>query len=190
MTLKQWERRLVNALKGLPKAERERAVEYYREIYGDKLEAGCTEEEILKEFGAPEECAQTILSEGRGEEVVVKPTTGKTGYSVGAVIGLVCMTVLLIIPLYACILAVVAAFASCVAVGAACVLCGGVYTLFSPFFYGANGMSVGGVIAHVGGGIAMAGVGLLLLVGFYLATKYVATAAIKLFKTIYGRRAA
>ena len=145
----------------------------------------------MKEFGDPETCAQKILSEENGEVFAeTKQKTVQTGYSVGAIVGLACMTILLIIPLYAVLVAVVAAFASGVAAGVAFVIGGGAYTLVSPFFYGINGAPVGGVIANMGCGIAMAGVGLLLFVGFYFATKYTATFSIKLFKAIYFRRVA
>ncbi len=189
MSLKKWEKILVKNLTGISKRERQTVLEYYREIYGDKLEAGYTEEEILKEFGEPETCARKILSEENGvafDEPKMK--TVQTGYSVGAIVGLACMTVLLVIPLYAVIVAVAATFASCVAAGVAFVIGGGAYTLVAPFFYGINGAPVGGVIANVGCGIAMAGVGLLLFVGFYFATKYTVIFAIKLFKAIYCRR--
>ena len=128
MTLKQWERRLVNSLKGLSKQERQTALEYYREIYGDKLDAGYTGEEIVEEFGSPEECAKNILSDSDyTQTVMTKPKEKRTvvvkeTYSAGAIVGLVCMTLLLIIPLYAVIVSVIAAFASCVIVGGACVV--------------------------------------------------------------------
>lgn len=194
MTLKQWERRLVNSLKGLSKQERQTALEYYREIYGDKLDAGYTGEEIVEEFGSPEECAKNILSDsGYTQTVMTNPkekrtVTVKEKYSAGAIVGLVCMTLLLIIPLYAVIVSVIAAFASCVIAGGACVLGGGAYFLLSPFYFGINGAPFGGVIANMGTGIALTGVGFLLFVGFYFPTKYTTIGAIKLFKLIYFRR--
>ena len=194
MTLKQWERRLVNSLKGLSKQERQTALEYYREIYGDKLDAGYTGEEIVEEFGSPEECAKNILSDSDyTQTVMTKPKEKKILLlkekdSVGAIIGIVCMTLLLIIPLYAVIVSVIATFASCVIVGGACVVEGGLYTVASPFWLGFHGTPFGGIVANVGAGIATAGVGLLLFVGFYLATKYTTIGAIKLLKLIYFRR--
>lgn len=38
----------------LPEEERERALGYYAELYGDKLDAGVSESEIVREFGDPE----------------------------------------------------------------------------------------------------------------------------------------
>ena len=194
MTYKEWERRLINSLKGLSKQERKTVLEYYREIYGDRLDAGYTGEEIIEEFGSPEECAKNILSDGEYADLVLtKPKEKKViflkeKYSVGAIIGLVCMTLLLIIPIYAAIFSVVVAFASCVLVGGVCVVVGGLYALVSPFWLGFHGTSFVGIVANVGAGIASAGVGLLLFVGFYFATKYTAIWGIKLFKMIYFRR--
>lgn len=194
MTLKQWERRLVNSLKGLSKQERQTALEYYREIYGDKLDAGYTGEEIVEEFGSPEECAKNILSDSDyTQTVMTKPKEKRTvvvkeTYSAGAIVGLVCMTLLLIIPLYAVIVSVIAAFASCVIVGGACVVEGALFALVGPFYFGIHGMPFGGIVANVGAAIATIGVGFLIFVGFYLATKYTTIGAVKLFKLIYFRR--
>ena len=50
MTYKEWEKKLSKYLKPLAQEERLSAVEYYREMYGDKLESGIPTEEILKDF--------------------------------------------------------------------------------------------------------------------------------------------
>ena len=68
MTWKEWELHLMEGLSTLSLEERAKIAEYYQEMYGDKLEAGIPEEEILKEFGDPKACAQKILLEN-GEEI-------------------------------------------------------------------------------------------------------------------------
>lgn len=68
MTKKEWEKRLLKNLKSLSKQERKEVLEYYREMYDDKLDTGFSEREILKEFGSPEECARKILAENGNED--------------------------------------------------------------------------------------------------------------------------
>lgn len=63
MNKREWERRFLKELQPLAGKERNEALEYYREIYGDKIDAGFSEEEILREFGNPEDCARKILEE-------------------------------------------------------------------------------------------------------------------------------
>ena len=65
MTQVEWEKIFLDNLAAIPEAERFKMAEYYREIYGDKLEAGQTPDEVLAEFGDPKECAKRILKEPR-----------------------------------------------------------------------------------------------------------------------------
>ena len=67
MTQVEWEKIFLENLTTIPDAERFKMAEYYREIYGDKLEAGQTPDEILAEFGDPKECAIRILKENESE---------------------------------------------------------------------------------------------------------------------------
>lgn len=53
----QFERRLHT----LPTAEKQRAIDYYKELYSDKYEAGMSENDILLSFGSPEEAAREII---------------------------------------------------------------------------------------------------------------------------------
>ena len=53
MTYNEWERELLRYLKGLPKKERDEVADYYREMHGDKFDAGMTDEQIIKKFGEP-----------------------------------------------------------------------------------------------------------------------------------------
>lgn len=189
MTLREWEKRLKKGLRTLSKEERQTALDYYREMYGDKLDAGESEEKILEEFGSPEACAEKILAD-EGKEAPrkkVKTTKGKS--SPASIVGLVFFTLMLIVPLYACILGVIVSVAAGAVAGGACVLAGGVYVLFSPIYFGVNGLAFGGVIAHIGLGLVAAGVGIPLSIGFGYLTKLVSVGAVKLFKGIYfGRK--
>ena len=63
MTRKQWNKRFRKALRSLPASERNAAAEYYDELYGDKRDAGMSEEAITAEFGDPEDAARRIADE-------------------------------------------------------------------------------------------------------------------------------
>jgi len=51
------------ALASLPPADRNRSLDYYREIIGDRMEEGCSEEEAVAALGDPETIAKQILDE-------------------------------------------------------------------------------------------------------------------------------
>lgn len=59
----EWFSRLESALGAINENEKKKVVEYYREIYLDKMELGVEEEKALEEFGAPEEIAEQTLKE-------------------------------------------------------------------------------------------------------------------------------
>ena len=84
MSYREWESALMQALKGLPTAECIKITSYYREIYGDKLDAGITEEEIVAEFGDPVACAKKIMLENTNEQSADTPTPHKTVFHRGA----------------------------------------------------------------------------------------------------------
>ena len=63
MTYRQWEKAFRKRLSRLPGEERERALGYYAELYGDKLDAGVSESEIVREFGDPKAAADKIIEE-------------------------------------------------------------------------------------------------------------------------------
>ena len=185
MNYNKWEKRLKKALKPMPKSERARTVEYYREIYGDRLACGMTEDQILLEFGLPEDCAQKILTEqydeGEGVKLQKAPKTQKNNAL--RIVVLTLVSLFLVLPLACVAIGVVVSFASVCISGVAIVLGGIVVVIAGPFL-----VLEGGGIAAVGVGLALAGVGLLLFAGFYLATKYTAIGAYKAFKLIYVRR--
>ena len=51
------------ALASLPPADRNRSLDYYREIIGDRMEEGCSEEEAVAALGDPNAIAKQILEE-------------------------------------------------------------------------------------------------------------------------------
>ena len=181
MTYKEWEKKLSKYLKPLAQEERLSAVEYYREMYGDKLESGIPTEEILKEFGSPQACAERILNENG------LSLPQKTESSVGWWVGMSFLTLILVLPLYASLFSIVISFGAVAFSGGASALAGGLYVVASPFL-AIGGMRFWGVIAHMGMGFAALGVGLLLMIGFAYATKYVYKWTVKSLVFIYKRR--
>ena len=192
MSLKDWEKELIKHLTPLSKEEKKQIIDYYREIYGDKIDAGYTGEEVLEEFGAPEECAKKILAD-EGKTPIVKATLQQikdkvTAHSAADITGLVFFTLFVGIPVFAALFSIVASFGAVAISGVATSLAGGLFTIGSPFYYGYHGLGFGGIVAHMGIGIAAIGIGILLAIAFYFATKYMAIATIKFFKICYFRR--
>lgn len=188
MNYKQWEKRLLKGLRQLGRAERAEIAAYYRELYGDKAETGRTDEEILREFGSPEECAARILSEER-EDATAYPTKRERllPYSPLELVGLALLTAFIILPLISAVLAVLAAFVVGLVGGGIAALAGVVYCLAAPF-QAISGVAATGIVAHFGIGVAALGAGLVLVVLFYYATKYLVLYTWKGLKRIYTRR--
>ena len=65
MNKRSWFRQLERELSArrMPKDERKEVLNYYNEMYRDKLEDGLTESEVLREFGFPEDVADSVNSE-------------------------------------------------------------------------------------------------------------------------------
>ena len=61
MTKYEWERQLKKGISGLPKSEQKRVLEYYNELFSDKIDAGMREQEIIAEFGNPYDVANKLL---------------------------------------------------------------------------------------------------------------------------------
>lgn len=61
MTKYEWERQLKKGISGLPKEEQQRVLEYYNELFADKIDAGLREQYIISEFGNPYDVANKIL---------------------------------------------------------------------------------------------------------------------------------
>ena len=186
MTMREWEKRLQRSLGRLPKEEKNKILEYYREIYGDRLESGADNDAILSEFGIPEICAARILSEEYTDQAFYPSTSPQPVSSAGKtalyITGMSFLTLLLILPLTCAALGVVVSFGAVSISGAVVALGGFVLTLcaFAP-----TGLPLW---ACIGTGLAMIGVGCLLFVGFWLLTKYTAIGCVKLLKLIYVRK--
>ncbi len=180
MTYKKWERRLKSRLHSLSRDERDRALEYYREMRDEMSFNGKSEEKIIAELGSPESCARSVLADRE-----TQPTTRKKGgYSFAEVIGLIFFTIILVVPLSAVLISVIVAMGACSLVGVAASLGGIAFAIGYPIYIG--GGTIG--IAGIGLGIAASGVGLLLFVGFALVTKYAAILFGKFIRAIYKRR--
>lgn len=61
MTKFEWERQLKKGISGLPDSEQQRVLDYYSELFSDKIDAGMSEREIIAEFGNPYDVANKIL---------------------------------------------------------------------------------------------------------------------------------
>ena len=67
MTKHEWFEEFETALDGIYADEKTRAKEYYEELFDDKIEQGLNEEDILSEFGSPEEVAKKIKEEAASD---------------------------------------------------------------------------------------------------------------------------
>lgn len=196
MTYRKWEDTLLLHLGEIPESERREACEYYREIFGDKYDAGIDENKILEQFGDPKICAERILAE-RDESASKEYSTKKINatqssrkpakkFSISKWVGIFFLTTLVVIPLACVIISVIAAFAA-VDIAAAALIIGGIIgTLASPlsFILGYTGW---GVLSAAGTCLAVAGAGALLFPAFFIITKYSVISAIKLTKYAIGR---
>ncbi len=195
MTYQEWENRFRNALMDLPETERNTALEYYQEMYGDKLDAGIAETEILQEFGSPEACAEKIFTENAGEDAeyqayLAKQKNKANGNAhakqkskVARLVGGIAFTVFAGIPLSALLLVAIASLSALCIGGGAAFLGGFVYIFLSLF----SGATAAGITAHVGIGLSSIGVGVLLATAFFLATKATAIRGFVGMKNLFRR---
>ncbi len=188
MTYKTWERKLKKELKTLPKTERERVVEYYREMRDEMVSYGRSEQSVLSELGSPESCARKALTEGdytvTGRTNNRNVSTPKRGITFFEFIGLTLVTLFLVLPIGSGFIGVIIAFAGVCIAGLATGISGIVAAVAYPIYTG------GGVAATAGIGLGLtaSGVGFLLFVVFFILTKYSAIFLAKLLKAIYKRR--
>lgn len=63
MTKYEWERQLKKGISALPKAEQQRVLDYYNELFADKIDAGLRETYIISEFGNPYDVANKIITD-------------------------------------------------------------------------------------------------------------------------------
>jgi uncharacterized membrane protein len=210
MTYKEWESELLSFLQNLPKKEKNQAVEYYREMYGDKIDAGMSNEDILKNFGSPRLVAARILmesaTENESKETTEKITEAKVqkaknelsnlaqkakksakGFSVSKCVGWFFITLLVLIPLFAVVISLIASLSAVTVAAGACALAGALASIASPFafIFGHTGT---GVLSLLGTSLCTAGVGALLFAAFLPITKYTVLVCIKITKYALKRR--
>lgn len=195
MTYITWEKQLLGYLKNQTDEDKKQIVDYYREMYYDKVEQGISPEQILSEFGNPMNCANKILAEHasnnkKEEKLITKENIAeknasasvprKKAVTVGALVGWFFITVLLLIPLGAAAISVVASFLAGAVSGYAIILAGVALAIASPIclFFGWSGALT---IVAIGTGIAATGVGAILAIIFTLLTKY---SALYLYKAV------
>ena len=185
MTYKQWEKMLLRRLKLLSKEERDGIAAYYREIWGDKIEAGFSEYEILLEFGSPEQAAARILSEDReGGEKVISALQKKPEHSTAVLVCKIVLGILLLLPLGIAMVSIIISFGA-VAVSGVGVAFGGIVLLVWSLFQ-LSVVSYG--LALLGTSLAMIGVGLMLFAVFWYATKYCAIGMAQTLKAFFAWR--
>ena len=183
----EWENRLTENLKSLPTAEMLKITSYYREIYGDKLDAGMTEESILAEFGSPQSCAEKILAENASENneaptsnaPAAPPVLSKKQTAKGIILA-VLFTLFAGAPLAVILAAIILSLGAVCVSGSVGILAGFVYIFIALF----NAMGAG-IAAHVGMAIGAMGICGFLGLGSYFATKYSAIYSYKLMKYVY-----
>ncbi len=191
MTFKDWETRFLNSLKNVSEQEKQTALDYYKEIFADKIDAGVSEDKAIAEFGSPEDCASKILSENIENQSNTPKTQikSKKNISTAYILGQIFLALFFTIPLGAVLLAIIVSFGataiSCLAVS----ISGIPYAIVSPFYHGYYGMSLGGILFNIGGGITATGLGALLTIGFYYVTKYCTIYSFKLLKLLHVGRA-
>ena len=190
MTYKEWERILKKEMKYLPNEERIRILEYYRELYNDMTNEGKTEDEILNEFGLPKKCVYQMLGDGEKDGAEDgNQSFGPTGkkrnkFSAAELIGIIFFTVLLIFPLAAVGVAILISLGAITISGGAVSIAGLAFAVYYPF----TGVTSYAMFTGIGMGIAASGIGLLLFIGAFFATKGMAIVLFKAFKGIYVRR--
>ena len=187
MTYKEWESCLVEELKGLPTAECLKITDYYKEMYGDRLDAGMSEEAILAEFGSPKSCAEKILAENASENNEAQtsnapassPVLSKKQTAKGIILA-VLFTLFAGAPLAVILAAIILSLGAVCVSGSVGILAGFVYIFIALF----NAMGAG-IAAHVGMAIGAMGICGFLGLGSYFATKYSAIYSYKLMKSVY-----
>ena len=194
MTYRQWEKTFKKRLSRLPKEERERALGYDAELYGDKLDAGTSESEIVREFGDAKDAADKIIAEYSESTSVqgktsVQRTAGDTAARAAAAVLLFLFVGL---PLLAVIFCLAVAGAALFLSGFAVILAGVAYVVY--FLVQLCMFGGAGYAAQIGIGLAAAGVGALLVPLFLYCTKWLFIACGKIFvltgRVVRGKREA
>lgn len=189
MTAKQWLKAFQKALAPLPRAERERAADYYAELFADRAEAGEAEETIARELGDPAAAARAVLCEsgaggngagGNGGTGAGKaPRAGRAGWLKALLAcGVGIPAVAAIIALGSIAVAIAASDAILVLAGLGGT--GGAFVLLAAEGFAGGLLAIGGLM------LAAAGVGCLLAPPLLLLIRLL----FKLCGTVWGGTAA
>lgn len=68
MTKYEWDRQLKKGISSLPAGEQRRVLEYYNELFSDKIDAGMKEQEVIAEFGNPYDVANKLIVDYYNED--------------------------------------------------------------------------------------------------------------------------
>ncbi|HIX47305.1 MAG TPA: DUF1700 domain-containing protein [Candidatus Borkfalkia faecigallinarum] len=161
MTAKQWLKAFQKALAPLPRAERERAADYYAELFADRAEAGEAEETIARELGDPAAAARAVLCESGagnangGSGAGGAPRAGRAGWLKALLACGVGIPAVAAITALGCI-AVALAASDAILVLAGLGGTGGAFVLLAAEGFAGGLLAIGGLM------LAAAGVGCLL----------------------------
>ncbi len=182
MTYNEWEAQLERRLSAVSENEKAGILNYYREIYGDKLDAGLSDEEILAVFGTPDECAERI----RKESLELFSAEKKKGLPVGRILGDAAILIFVAAPAVLLVLSALAALCTCVLGGATVSLGGVVFCIYSIVMLFADA-AANAVFVRLGLGLAMVGAGVLICVCFYFITRYAVVSLYKAGKYVFEK---
>ena len=153
-------------------------------MFDEMRNAGRSEASVLAEFGSPEKCAKQVLAEEREGSKNTALVKDRKRFSAAEIVGLIFFTLLLTIPVGSGMLGILVSFGALSLSGALIGVAGLIFAVYFPF----SGVAEVGVMAGIGIGVAASGVGLLLFVGFFYATKGLAIVLVKALKAVYVRR--
>ena len=185
MNREQFLREIGGRLKGLPREDLERSLEYYNEMIADHIEDGLSEEEAVAAMGSIDDVVSQILSEIPLKKIVKEKTRPKRKMKAWEIVLLILGFPIwgsLLIVMFAVIFAVYVSLWAVVialwAVDLALAVSGLALTAGGIFAFAAGGRSEGLVIA--GAGFVLSGIAVL----FFFACKYASVGMAKLGKAI------
>ncbi len=173
MTKKQFLNQLDSALKSLPADERQDILQDYREHFVIGMEKGNSEEEIAASLGSPTQIAKELLAAYHLEKVETTTSTGNILRAMWAVVGLGFLNLVFVLgPFIALTGVMVAGWTAGIALvlSPVIVLADTIMhpETFHPFFLFIS--------------IMLSGLGLLVTIGMYIATKAVAKGFVRYLK--------
>ena len=179
MTFGSWLNEIEARLSCVNENERAGILNYYRELYGDKSDAGLSDEAILSEFGTLDECIERIKQES--PELFENERTCVPFKKIATHIALLLFVGL---PAALSALSALAALAVCTLGGAGTCLGGVAVVIYSiALLFGGAGANT--VLIQFGIGLAMTGAGVMICIGFFFMTKYAIASLNKIVKYVY-----